>query len=145
MQLRFGDLIQCRDTHYNRGLGIVNKIGMVVELRRKDIRVLFDANDQSIWVSKAAVNRITLPPAEQPGLLDRLHWLIGFLDAGECELETDEVGNYRATIICGELDLGRVLAVRDSLEESLVSLRMLPRGMSRLGLEIVFRKLPASR
>jgi hypothetical protein len=139
MQLRFGDLIQCRDTHYNRGLGIVNKVGMVVELRRKDFRVLFDAGDQSIWLSKSSVNRITLPPREHPRLLDRLHWLIEFLDAGECDLEIDEAGHYRATIICGELDLPRVLAVRDSLAGDLVSLRMLPRGMSRLGLEIVFR------
>ena len=34
MELRIGDLVQCRDNHYNQGLGIVHKIGMIAELRR---------------------------------------------------------------------------------------------------------------
>ena len=145
MELRIGDLVQCRDTHYNRGLGIVSKIGMVAELRRKGIRVLFDADDQNIWVSKMAVNRITLPPTDNPGLLDRLTWLIDFVGAEECKLELDEAGNYRYTVFCGELDLGRVLAVRDYMGGLLVGLKLVPSGMSRLGLEVVFRKEAAAR
>src|SRR5213593_3127408 len=92
MELRIGDLVQCRDTHYNRGLGVVNKIGMVAQLRRKDVRVLFDADNQAIWVSKMALNRITPPRTDSPTLLDRLTWLIRFADAEECELDLEESG-----------------------------------------------------
>ncbi len=140
MELRIGDLVQCRDNHYNQGLGIVHKIGMIAELRRTDARILFDADNQSIWISKTGVNRITLPPTESPGLLDRLSWLIRFVDAEECELEMDDSGNYRFTVLCGELRLEKLLFVRDFMNRTFVSLSIQPRGMSRLGLEVVFRR-----
>ena len=140
MELRIGDLVQCRDNHYNQGLGIVRKIGMIAELRRNDARILFDADNQSIWISKTGVNRITLPPAESPGLLDRLSWLIRFVDAEECELELDNSGNYRFTVLCGEVRLEKLLSIRDFMNRTFVSLSIQPRGMSRLGLELVFRR-----
>jgi hypothetical protein len=137
---KIGDLAQCRDNHYNRGLKIVDQVGLVVETRRKDIRLLFDADNQSIWVSRSGVNRITLPPTDSPGLLDRLSWLIRFLDAGECELELDQDGNYRYTVVCGELTLDRIHSVCGYMGCLLCSIRILPRGMSRLGLEVTFRR-----
>ena len=82
MDLKIGDLVQCRENHYNQGLGLVGKIGMVAELRKKDLRILFDANNQEIWLSKQGVNRIVLPPTDSPTLLDRLSWLIHQVDAG---------------------------------------------------------------
>ena len=68
MDLKIGDLVQCRDNHYNQGLRLVGKIGMVAELRKKDLRILFDANNQEIWLSKQGVNRIVScrPPTLQP-------------------------------------------------------------------------------
>jgi hypothetical protein len=140
MELQIGDLVQCRDNHYNQGLGIVHKIGMIAELRRNDARVLFDVDNQSIWISKSGLNRITLPPADSPGLLDRLSWLIRFVDAEECELELDNGGNYRFTVLCGELGLEKLLSICDFMNRTFVSLRIQPRGMSRLGLEVVFRR-----
>ena len=68
-----------------------------------------------------------------------------FLAAEECELETDEAGNYRYTVFCGELDLGRVMAVRDYMGSLLVDLKVVPSGMSRLALQVVFRKETAAR
>lgn len=143
MELKLGDLVQCRDNHYNRGLEIVGKIGMVAELRRKDIRILFDVDNQSIWLAKTAVNRITLPPPENPQLLDRLIWLIRCVDATECELEKSVEGYYRYTVVCGSLTLPQLEAVRDYMRPLLIGIQALPRGMSRLGLEVVFR-LPNS-
>ena len=140
MELRIGDLVQCRDNHYNQGLGIVYKIGMIAELRRNDARIFLDADNQSIWISKTGVNRITLPPTELPGLLDRLSWLIRFVDAEECELELDDSGNYRFTVLCGELRLEKLLSIRDFMNRTFVSLSIQPQGMSRLGLEVVFRR-----
>jgi len=139
MELRIGGLVQCRDTHHARGLGIVGKVGLVAELRKKDLRVLFDADNQSIWVAKAAVNRITLPPTDRPALLDRLTWVIGFVAGRECELERDENGNYRYTVVCGELSLDQLLEIRAYMAPILVELRVIPRGMSRLGVYLVFR------
>jgi hypothetical protein len=140
MDLGIGDLVQCRDTHYTRGLGIVGRIGMVAELRRRDLRVLFDADDQSTWLTKPSVNRIVLRPAASPTLLDRLTWLLHFVAGRECELEIDPDGRYRYTVVCGGLGLGDVLAVRDYMQPVLVDLRLIPRGMSRIGLEVVFRR-----
>ncbi len=140
LKLQIGDLVQCRDDHYNRGLGLVDRLGMVVELRRKDARILFDADNQSIWLTKMGVNRVTLPPTESPSLLDRLTWLIHFLDASECELERDRSGNYRYTVVSEELDLDRIHRVRDYMQPVFISLKILPRGMNRLGLELIFRK-----
>ncbi len=140
MELRIGDLVQCRDNHYNQGLGIVRSVGMVAELRRKDARILFDVDNQSIWLSKKGVNKIILPPAEKPTLLDRLVWLIQFVDAEECSLELDAAGNYQFTVACGELCLQKLISIRDYMSPLFVSLKVLPRGMSRLGLEVVFRR-----
>ncbi len=132
--------MQCRDTHYNRGLGVVNKIGMVAQLRRKDVRVLFDADNQAIWVSKMALNRITPLPTDSPTLLDRLTWLIRFVDAEECELDLEESGNYQFTVVCGRLTLEMLLAVREYFAPVFFGLRVLPRGLERLALEVVFKR-----
>jgi hypothetical protein len=140
MDLKIGDLIQCRDTHYNRALQIAGKIGMAAELRRRDVRILFDVDNQSIWLSKNAVNRITLPGTDSPTLLDRLAWLIRFVHAEECELELDEEGDYRYTVVCGELNLESLHAVRDYLTPFIIGMKVLPRGMARLALEVVFRR-----
>ncbi|MBI4472720.1 MAG: hypothetical protein HY646_08635 [Acidobacteria bacterium] len=145
MELKIGDLVQCRDNHYNRGLEIVGKIGMVAELRRRDIRILFDVDKQSIWLAKAAVNRIILPPAENPQLLDRLTWLIRCVDATECELERSVEGYCQYTVVCSALALPQLEAVRDYMRPLLISIHVLPRGMSRVGLEVVFRPPDSER
>jgi hypothetical protein len=138
VDLKIGDLVQCRDNHYNRGLGLVGKIGMAAELRKKDLRILFDANNQEIWLSKQGVNRIVLSPTDSPTLLERLSWLIHLVDADECELEIDESGNHRLTLVCGELSLEKIHEIRDYVGPLLVRLTIIPRGMSRLGLQVVF-------
>jgi hypothetical protein len=138
VDLKIGDLVQCRDNHYNQGLGLVGKIGMAAELRKKDLRILFDANNQEIWLSKQGVNRIVLSPTDSPTLLERLSWLIHLVDAGECELEIDESGNHRLTLVCGELSLEKIYEIRDYVGPLLVRLTIIPRGMSRLGLQVVF-------
>jgi hypothetical protein len=138
VDLKIGDLVQCRDNHYNQGLGLVGRIGMAAELRKKDLRILFDANNQEIWLSKQGVNRIVLSPTDSPTLLERLSWLIHLVDAGECELEIDESGNHRLTLVCGELSLEKIYEIRDYVGALLVQLTIIPRGMSRLGLQVVF-------
>src|SRR5436309_13063878 len=138
MELRIGDLVQCRDTHYNRGLGVVNKIGMVAQLRRKDVRVLFDADNQAIWVSKMALNRITPLPTDSPTLLDRLTLLIRFVAAEECELDLEESGNYQFTVVCGRLTLEMLVAVREYVAPVFFGLRVLLRGWEPLCMDVVF-------
>jgi hypothetical protein len=140
MDLKIGDLVQCRDNHYNRGLEIVGKIGMVAELRRKDARILFDVENQSMWLAKNGLNRIVLPPTDNPDLLDRLTWLIHFVDASECELDRTDQGDYRYLVVCGSLSLVEMHTVRDYLGALLVDMKIVPRGMSRLGLEVVFKR-----
>jgi hypothetical protein len=144
MELKIGDLVQCRDNHYNRGLGIVNRVGMVAELRRKDLRILFEADDQAIWVSKMGINKITLPYTASPGLVDRLTWIIRYVSAEECELAWDESRNYHYIVVCGELSLEQIITIREYLGELFVRLKVLPRGMSRLALDLVFRQSPPS-
>jgi len=144
MELRVGDLVQCRDIHYNRGLGLVDRVGMVAELRRRDLRILFDVDNQGIWLSKQGVNRVTLPPTDRPRLLDRLTWLVHFVSAEELELELDEEGRYRYTVVCGELRLGELEEVRRYMEPLFVDLVVQPRGMSRLGLRVTFRRESAA-
>jgi len=140
MKLKFGDLVQCRDTHYTAGLGIVGKIGMVAELRRKDLRVLFDADNQSIWLEKSAVNRIVLPPADPPSLLDRLIWLIDAVDGVECELELEDVKTYRCTVVCAGLNLSQLLEIHAYMSPLITTLSLVPRGMHRIGLELIFQR-----
>ena len=123
MDLKIGDLVQCREKHYTQGLGLVGKIGMVAE----------------IWLSKQGVNRIVLPPTDAPTLLDRLSWLIHQVDAGECELEITESGTYQLVLVCGELSLEKIHEIRDYVGRLLVRLTIVPRGMSRLGLQVIFR------
>ena len=113
---------------------------MAAELRRKDVRILFDVDNQSIWLSKASVNRILLPPTDFPTFLERLAWIIRFLEAEACELELEAAGNLQYTAICGSLSLEQILRVQEYMRDSLIRLAVVPKGMSRLGLQIIFRR-----
>ena len=73
-------------------------------------------------------------------LLDRLTWLIRFVDAEECELDLEESGNYQFTVVCGRLTLEMLLAVREYFAPVFFGLRVLPRGLERLALEVVFKR-----
>src|SRR5262249_51696143 len=115
---------------------------MVAELRKKDLRILFDAKNQEIWLSKQGVNRIVLPPTDCPTLLDRLSWLIHLVDARECELEINRSGNHQLVLVCGEISLEKIYQIRDYVGPLLVQLTIVPRGMSRLGLQVTFRPGP---
>ncbi len=140
MDLQLGDLVQCRENRYTEGLGISHLVGMAAELRRNHVRILFDADNQSIWLPKASVNRIVLPPTDSPTFLERLSWIIHYLEAEGCELEVERAGHYRYTAVCGNLSLDQILGVQVYTRFSLVELTVVPRGMSRVGLQITFRK-----
>ena len=140
MDVKLGDLIQCRESRYTQGLGISHLVGMAAELRRKHVRILFDADNQSIWLPKTSLNRILLPPTDSPTFLERLAWIIRHLEAEGCELELEASGNYQYTALCGSFTLDQVLEVQDYMRDLLVQLTVVPRGMSRVGLQITFRK-----
>ncbi len=139
MDLLLGDLVQCRMNRYTQGLGISYLVGMAAELRRKHVRILFDADNQSIWLPKASVNRILLPPTDSPTFLERLSWIIRYLEAEGCELEVEGMGQYRYTAVCGNLSLDQIHGVQAYMRDSLIQLTVVPRGMSRVGLQVIFR------
>ena len=69
----------------------------------------------------------------------------GFVSGRECELERGDDGAYHCTVVCGELTLAQVVAIRDYMAPVLIDLRLVPRGMSRLGVHVVFRAASGSR
>lgn len=135
--IRVGDFTYCRSRRYRESLQLPRELGLVIEIKRANYKILY-ASDKRAWIPREAL--VVVPSsAEQPALLQTLHYLLRRLDAHECEiLSVDEKHHVAARI--DEIDHIAVDDVRDYLGEKFLSLKVIPEGMAFMQVEVDFKQ-----
>lgn len=135
--IRVGDFAYCRSKRYRESLQLPRELGLVIEIKRANYKILY-ASDKRAWIPREALVVIPLS-TEHPALLQTLHYLLRRLDAHECEiLSVDDKHHVAARI--DEIDHIAVDEVRNYLGDRFVSLKVVPEGMAFMQVEIDFKQ-----
>jgi len=111
--------------------------GLVVEIRRRDCRVLDLDRDRSCWLRMAHLRRgaRSIPRGSATSLLSSL---VLHLDGSRLEVERDEDA-VAARIACGGIDADGIDRVRRYFGEGLRGLELQPGGLAKIWLVVRFR------
>jgi hypothetical protein len=134
--LHAGDFVYCRSKRYREQLRLPEEVGLVIEVKRSNFKVLYNG-DQRCWLPRDV---LVLMGAESNthGFLATLHYLLKRVDAHECEIVSfDDVHRLSARI--DTIDAAAVDAIRAYLGARFTSLVVVPEGMAFMQLEITFR------
>lgn len=131
-----GDFVHCRSKRYRDSLGLPLELGLVIEIKRANYKVLY-ASDKRAWIPREALVRVPASPETPPFLLT-LNYLLRRVNAHECEIiSTDATHHVSARI--DVIDDKTVDEIRAYLGERFVSLVIVPEGMAFMQAEITFR------
>ena len=135
--IRVGDFAYCRSKRYRDSLELPRELGLVIEIKRANYKILY-ASDKRAWVPREAL--VLVPaPAEGSSFLQTLHYLLRRLNAHECEiLSVDDKHHVAARI--DEIDEVAVDEVRGYLADGFISLKVVPEGMAFMQVEIDFKQ-----
>jgi hypothetical protein len=111
--------------------------GLVVEIRRRDCRVLDLDADRSYWLPVAHLRR-GARSVRKGSATSLLSSLVQHLEGSEIEVERDAAGVVRAQIACAEIDAGRIDAIRRYFGDGFRSLTVLPGGLAKVWLAVEF-------
>jgi hypothetical protein len=132
-----GDFIYCRSTYYRDQLQLPEALGLVIEIKRNNFKILYP-NDKRCWLPREAFARVRPENLEYTAFLEKLHYLIRRVHALECELAAEE-STHRLSLRIDKIDLETVDDLRAFLGPDFISLRVVPEGMAFMQLELVFR------
>ncbi|HYR83961.1 MAG TPA: hypothetical protein VE422_07775 [Terriglobia bacterium] len=134
--IHVGDLVYCRSQYYRDSLQLPEELGLVIEIKRNNFKILY-ANQKRCWLPREALVR-SRPELEYRTFLEKLYYLIKKVHALECELvsENDE---HRLTLRIDKMDHETVDDLRKFLGEGFISLVVVPEGMAFMQVEIRFR------
>src|SRR5437016_13825869 len=90
--IHVGDFVYCRSHYYRDQLQLPEELGLVIEIKRSNYKVLYP-NDKRCWLPREAIARVRPEQLDYSAFLARLHYLIKKVNALECELVTGEDGN----------------------------------------------------
>ena len=134
--IHVGDFVYCRSTYYRDQLQLPDELGLVIEIKRNNFKILY-SNDKRCWLPREALVR-TQPDAGRNVFFERLHYITKKVHAHECELVSQE-GQHRLTLRIDRIDHETVDDLRRFLGEGFVSLVVVPEGMAFMQVEIRFR------
>lgn len=131
-----GDFVYCRSRRYRDNLQLPQELGVVIEIKRANYKILY-ASDKRAWVPREAL--VLMPPSPDcPPFLRVLNYLLRRVNAHECEIvSTENVHHVSARI--DEIDHVTVDDVRAYLTDRFISLTVVPEGMAFMQVEIKFR------
>jgi hypothetical protein len=131
-----GDFVYCRSRRYRDNLQLPQEVGVVIEIKRANYKILY-ASDKRAWVPREAL--VLMPPSPDcPPFLRVLNYLLRRVNAHECEIvSTENVHHVSARI--DEIDHVTVDDVRAYLTDRFISLTVVPEGMAFMQVEIKFR------
>lgn len=135
--IHVGDFIYCRSQYYRDGLQLPEELGLVIEIKRSNFKVLY-ANDKRCWLPRDALSRIRPADLTYSTFLEKLHYLIKKVHAQECELVSAE-GQHRLALRVDRIDHQTIDELRAFLADSFISLVVVPEGMAFMQVEIQFR------
>jgi hypothetical protein len=134
--VQVGDFIYCRSKHYRSQLQLPEDVGLVIEIKRSNFKILYP-NDKRCWLPREAFVKVR-PEPDYKTFLGKLHYIIKKVRALECEIVSDN-GLCRLALRIDRMDLETMDDLRNFLSESLVSLAVVPEGMAFMQTEISFR------
>ena len=134
--IHVGDFVYCRSRYYRDQLQLPEELGLVIEIKRSNFKVLYP-NDKRCWLPREALAR-TRPDLDYSAFLARLHYLIKKVNALECELVTREDG-HRLALRIDSIGHETIDELRDFLGDKFITLAVVPEGMAFMQLEIRFR------
>ena len=133
--IHVGDFVYCRSRYYQDQLQLPQELGLVIEIKRSNFKVLY-TNDKRCWLPREALAR-TRPNLDFSTFLEKLHYLIKKVHAQECELVSAETG-YRLSLRIDRIDDATVDDLRKFLGPHFISLTVVPEGMAFMQLDLEF-------
>lgn len=133
--LHVGDFVYCRSKHYRDQLQLPEELGLVIEIKRSNFKILY-SNDKRCWLPREAVAKLH-PQPDYTTLLGKLHYIMKKVRALECEV-VSENGLHRLALRIDRMDDHTLDDVRNFLGDSYVSLAVVPEGMAFMQTEISF-------
>jgi hypothetical protein len=131
-----GDFVYCRSKRYRDSLQLPQELGLVIEIKRANYKVLY-ASDRRAWVPRDAL--ALLPPSpEAPAFLRVLNYLLRRVNAHECEIVSAD-GKHHLSARIDEINHTTVDEIRAYLADRFISLTVVPEGMAFMQVEIEFR------
>src|SRR5881397_1628618 len=135
--IHVGDFAYCRSPYYRDQLQLPEELGLVIEIKRSNFKVLYP-NDKRCWLPREAIVRVRPEQPTYGTFLERLHYLIKKVHALECELVSED-GIHRLTLRIDKINHDLIEDLRAFLGDDFVSLTVVPEGMAFMQLEIRFR------
>lgn len=134
--IQVGDFVYCRSKYYRDQLQLPQEVGLVIEIKRNNFKVLYP-NDKRCWLPREALTRVRPENIEYKVFLEKLHYLIKKVHAQECELVSDN-GSHRLSLRIDRISDETVDDLRQFLGSGFVSLVVVPEGMAFMQLELQF-------
>ena len=134
--IHVGDFVYCRSKYYRDQLELPEELGLVIEIKRSNFKVLY-SNDKRCWLPREAISRVRPEQITYTTFLERLHYLIKRVRALECELVT-EGAIHRLSLRIDTIDHQTVDDLREFLGPDFISLSVVPEGMAFMQLELHF-------
>src|SRR2546423_14987299 len=94
--INVGDFVYCRAKYYRDQLQLPEEVGLVIEIKRSNFKVLYP-NDKRCWLPREALARVRPEQIAYTSFLEKLHYLIKKVNALECEL-VSESGAHRLSL-----------------------------------------------
>ncbi len=135
--IQVGDFVYCRSKYYRDQLQLPEEVGLVIEIKRNNFKVLYP-NDKRCWLPREALTRVRPDNIEYKVFLEKLHYLIKKVHAQECEL-VSENGSHRLSLRIDRISDETVDDLRQFLGGGFVSLVVVPEGMAFMQLELQFQ------
>jgi hypothetical protein len=135
--IHVGDFVYCRSKYYRDQLQLPEELGLVIEIKRSNYKVLYP-NDKRCWLPREAIARVRPEQLDYSAFLARLHYLIKKVHALECELVSED-SVHRLSLRIDSLPHEIIDDLRAFLADEFVSLTVVPEGMAFMQLEIRFR------
>ena len=131
-----GDFVYCRSKYYRDQLQLPQELGLVIEIKRSNFKVLY-ADDKRCWLPREAIARVR-PELDYTTFPQKLHFVLKRIHAHECELVSDGE-THRVSARIDRIDHAGIDELRQFLGAGFVSLTVMPEGMAFMQMEIVFR------
>jgi hypothetical protein len=134
--IRVGDFVSCRSKYYRDQLQLPAELGLVIEIKRNNFKVLY-TNDKRCWLPREAIARVRPEALDYTGFLEKLHYVMKRVRALDCEL-VSEAGVHRLALRIDRIDDKTVDDLRKFLGGAFISMAVVPEGMAFMQLELEF-------
>lgn len=131
-----GDFVYCRSKHYRDSLQLPRELGLVLEIKRSNFKVLY-ASDKRAWLPLEYIAKMK-PEMDYTTFLEKLYFLIKKVHAQEVEL-VSERGHHLLSLQIDEIGHETIEELQKFLGKSFVSINIVPEGMAFMRAEIRFK------